>query len=200
MKFELRAQDRRALFGLAGALGLYLLISEVALPVYDALQSGASSVSQKEDELRKYRRAFASRDHYTQLLAQAKKSVAEAEGRLVRGDNPSLASVELQTIVEEAAKKVNITLGQRNMTAAKKKDEFFNEITMTLSFEGTVNQLTSLLSEVRNAPKVLTVKTLQIAPVNPVQEAPLKGELKKTVRVTLTVAALLAAPIVAPKG
>ena len=200
MKFEFRERDKRALLGLGLALGLYLTAAELALPLYDRITAAAATVPQKEDDLRKYRRALVSKDHYKQLLEQAKKSVAEGEQRLVRGDNPSLAEVELQTIVEEAADKINIPLGQRSVSAPKKKDEFFNEITMSLSFESTLNQLASFLAEMRSAPKVVTVRSMQVSPLQAATELPSKGELKKTVRVNLTVSALLAAREAPPKG
>jgi hypothetical protein len=188
------------LIGLGLALGLYLMADQIVFPVYDRVKAGAETVSEKEDELRKYRRALLNKQRYTQLLEQAQKSVAEGESRLIRGDNPSLAQVELQTIVEEAAKKINITLGQRNVTAAKKKDQYFNETTMTISFESTLNQLTSFLGEMRTSPKFVSVRTLQVSPVQPASEPPARGELKKTVKVSMTIAALLPVPPVAGKG
>jgi hypothetical protein len=198
MKIEIRERDRRALIGLSLAVGLYLLATMVAFPAYDSLVSAADEASAKEEQLRKYRRALVRKGHYTQLLDQARKNMTDAEARLIRGDNASLASVELQNIVEEAAKKVGIPLGQRNMSTARKKDAFFNEITMTLSFESTPNQLTMFLSEIRTSPKFITVRNAQVAPVQVLQEAPKKGEFLKTIRANLTLAAILAAPAAPP--
>ncbi len=205
MKVVLRGGEKRAGIVLASAVGVYLLASHVVMPAWDELHDKSSAVEEKEDQLKRFRRALSAKDHYVQLLEQARKSIAEGEGRLIRGDNPSLASVELQTIVEDAAKKLNITLGPRSITAAKRRDEYFNEITITFSFEGTPNQMSSMLAELRGAPKFVTVRSLQVAPVSTAQEAPPpKGDLKKTVRVNLTVAGLLASPPVvtpaAPKG
>jgi Tfp pilus assembly protein PilO len=199
MNLELRGGEKRAGIALAVAIGIYLVVSQLAVPAWDSMREKASAVSEKEDQLRRYRRALAAKDRYAQLLAQVKQSTAEGEARLIRGDNPSLASVELQTIVEDAAKKLNIPLGPRSVTAAKRKDDYFNEITMTLSFEGTPNQMTSLLSEFRSSPKFVTIKSVQVTPLSTAQEAPAKGEVKKTVRVNLIVAGLLAAPAVVPK-
>lgn len=200
MRFQFRDRDKRAVLGLTLAIGAYMLIADVALPAFDEIKQRADTVAQKEDELRRYRRALISKDHYSQLLQQAQKSTAEGEARLIRGDNASLASVELQTIVEESAKKVGIILAQRNMTPPRKKDDYFNEIAMTLSFESTPNQLTSFLAELRLAPKFLVVKSLQASPVTAANEPPAKGELQKTVKANLTVAAVLSSPPVAPKG
>ena len=200
LKIEIRERDRRALIGLGAAAGLYVLLSMVVFPAYDNLRTAAEDASVKEEQLMKYRRAQIRKGHYTQLLDQARKNVNDAESRLIRGDNASLASVELQNIIEEAAKKVEIPLGQRNMSTAKKKDQFFNEIAMTLSFESTPNQLTMFLSEIRNAPKFIADRNAQIAPVQVLQEAPKKGDFEKTVRVSLTIAALLASPVQEKKG
>ena len=194
MKVEIRQRDRRALIGLGLAIGVYVLLAMLAFPAFDSLKSSAAEASEKEQQLMKYKRALIRKGHYSQLLESARKNMTEAEARLIRGDNASLASVELQNIVEEAAKKVEIPLGQRNMSTAKKKDQFFNEITMTLSFESTPNQLTMFLSELRSAPKFLTVRNAQVAPVQILQEAPKKGDFQKTVRVSLTIAAILASP------
>jgi hypothetical protein len=199
MNLALRGGEKRAGIALAAAIGIYLVVSQLAIPAWDTMRETASAVSEKEDQLRRYRRALAAKDRYATLLEQVRKSTAEGEGRLIRGDNPSLASVELQTLIEDAAKKLNIPLGPRSVTTAKRKDDYFNEITMTFSFEGTPNQMTSLLGEFRAAPKFVTIKSVQVTPLSTVQEAPTKGELKKTVRVNMTVAGLLAAPAVAPK-
>lgn len=196
MKIDLRG-NKKPLIALAVAVSGYLLISQLVLPQYDALRERSSSVAEKEDQLRRYRRALVSKDQYARLLERAAKSVGEGEARLIRGDNPSLASVELQTIVEEAAKKLNIPLGPRTMTPAKRKDEHFNEITMTFSFESTLNQMTSFLGELRASPKFVTVRNLQVVPVESAQEPPVRGGLKKTVKVNLTLSGVLLTPSVA---
>ena len=199
MKFEIRERDRRALVGLGAGLAAYVLLSMVILPAFDRLNTASEGAGEKEEQLMKYRRAVIRKGHYAQLLDQARKNMTEAESRLIRGDNASLAAVELQNIVEEAAKKVEIPLSQRSVSTAKKKDQFFNEITMTLSFESTPNQLTMFLSELRNASKFVTVRNSTVAPLQVLQEAPKKGDFEKRIRVSLTLAALLAGPIRPPE-
>src|SRR5262249_37177448 len=129
--------------------------------------------------------------HYTEQLQQARKNVAEAETRFIRGDNPTLAAVELQTIVEEAAKKVSLELSQRNVSPARKKDDFFNEITMTLAVEATPAQVFGFLAEIRNAPKYIIVRSAQIAPAQILAEPPKKGDFLKVVRANITIAAAI---------
>ena len=195
MKVNLREKDRRALLILGLAAGIYVLLSYVFLPVFDKLTLPPSRVSESEEQLKKYRRALIRKGHYTEQLQQARKSVAEAEARFIRGDNPTLASVELQTIVEEAAKKVSLELGQRNVSPARKKDDSFNEITMTLALEATPSQIFGFLAELRNAPKYITVRSAQIAPAQILAEPPKKGDFVKVIRANVTIAAAIPVPV-----
>ena len=122
------------------------------------------------------------------------RRVEEGEALLLRGDNPSLASAELQAVIEEVAEATGIELGQRNMSAARQKDEFFNEITMSLGFECTPGQLVAFLEQLRGSEKLRAVRSIQIAPLSVVDEVSEGMEVLKDVRVNLTVGAVLASP------
>jgi len=194
MKFEIRERDRRAVLMLLAAGGLYVVLSFGLLPAFDSLKAAATGTSDKEQQLSKYRRALVRKGNYTQLLEQARKNMAADEALFIRGDNPSLAAVELQTIVEGAAGKSGLALNQRNISAARKKDDVFNEITMTVAIDGTPSQISSFLSELRSAPKFLVVRSLQLAPTEVLHEAPPKGGFKKMLRANLTISGLLPVP------
>jgi len=121
MKIEIKTRDRRALFGLGAALLLYLVVSYAVLPVFDRLQSASRTESEKEEQLRKYRRALVRKGHYAKLLDQARKSVSDAEAQLIRGDNPSLASVEFQNVVDSAASKSGVGIAQKKCLSCAKE-------------------------------------------------------------------------------
>jgi len=194
MKFEIRERDRRAVLILLSAVGLYVILSFGLLPAFDSLREAAGGTSDKEQQLSKYRRALVRKGNYAQLLEQARKNMAADQALFIRGDNPSLAAVELQTIVEAVAGKTGLTLNQRNISAARKKDDFFNEITMTVALDATPLQISSFLSELRNAPKFVVVRSLQLAPTEVLQEAPPKGGFKKVLRANLTISGILPVP------
>ena len=188
---ELQSRDRRALVLLASAIAVYFFFTEVGFPIYDELAAGEESALAKEDQLRRYRRAVIRKADYGQLLEDARQRVAEGEARLIRGDNAALASAELQTIVEEAAERTGIELGQRNMSPARQKDNFFNEITMTLGFECTPVQFVAFLSALRDQEKFVTVLTVQATPLRAVDQMPAENELTKDLRIDLTLGAVL---------
>ena len=195
MRLEIRGSNRRAFFLLAASAAVYVVVSFGLLPAYDTLTTGSSTAAEKEQQLSKYRRALIRKGNYTQLLDQVRKNVATDEARFIRGDNPTLAAVELQTIVEAAAQKSSIELSQRSVSAARKRDDFFNEILMTVSVEGTPTQIFGFLAEIRNAPKFVTVRNAQVTPSEVLHAPPPKGDYKKTTRANFTIAAPLPVPV-----
>jgi hypothetical protein len=195
MKLELRDRDRRAILLLVAASAVYGIVSFAVLPAFDRLKDSSTGVADKEQQLKKYRRAVIRKGHYTQLLEEARTNVAAAEARLIPGDNPTLASVQLQTIVEDAAKKVGLDLPQRNVTPARKKDDSFNEITMTLVLDATPAQIFGFMAELRNAPKFVIVRNVQVAPAQVLMQPPPKGDFMKTVHANVTLAAPIPAPL-----
>jgi Tfp pilus assembly protein PilO len=190
MSLEMNARNRRALLGLGLALVVYGLLRFVAFPIQDRLGAAAETAAQKQDELRRFRRAQMRKGQYAQLTElQAKKS-KEAESVLLSAANPSLVSAELQSLVEAAGMKAGITFVQRNVGTPKRLNEFYGEFTITVGFDSTPGQLTMFLSDLRAAPKFITVRSLQVSPVQPVQEIPKGVDLSKNVHVTMTLAAL----------
>lgn len=180
-------------------VAIYFFCTQVGFPIYDELTAAADTVLEREDQLRRYRRAVVRKANYVELLVDASQRVQEGEALLIRGDNPSLASAELQSIVEQVVELTGIELGQRNISAARQKDEFFNEITMTLGFESTPGQLVAFLEQLRGLEKLVTVRSIQISPLQAMDDVPEGEALVKDVRVSLTVGAVLAsAPVAEP--
>jgi len=200
MTMELQTRDRRALVLLATALAVYLFMAEVGFPFYDEFASAEESALEKEDQLRRYRRALVRKADYGQLLEDARLRVTEGEARLIRGDNPALASAALQTIVEAAAEQIGIELGQRTMAPPSRKDDFFDEITMTLAFECTPGQLVGFLSELRAAERFISLRSFEASPVRAVDEPSTELEMTKDLRVNLTVGAVLARVLPVPSS
>jgi hypothetical protein len=123
------------------------------------------------------------------LIAQVQKQAEQAETRVIRAANPSLAAVELQSLVEASAQKFNISLLQRNVAPPAPSADPLREITMSVSFEGSPAQLVSFLSELRAAPKAVRVLTMTVNPIQVAQEAPKSGKFSKNVRVVMSLGA-----------
>jgi Tfp pilus assembly protein PilO len=200
MKLAIRPRDRRALAILVLALGIYGLAEWVILPAYDRLAGAQTLARDKENQLRRYRRAMLRKGQYADLLKVADERVTRSDSAVIAASNLSLVSAELQSLIEGAGNKVGLMAGQRMIGTPKRLNDFYAELPMTLNFESTPGQLVSFLSELHALPRFVTIRTLQVGPVMAVLEAPKGTDLTKNVRVNVTVSALTSADLVKPAG
>ena len=196
MKLEIRPQDRRSLIFLALALAVFGLANWVVLPLYDRMGEAREMSADKEKQLRRYRRAELRKGQYAELLKIANERIAKSESVVIAASNLSLASAELQSLIEGAGNRVGLMIGQRLVGAPRRLNDLYAEAPMTLTFESTPGQLVSFLNELRALPRFVTVRSLQVSPIAAVFEAPKGGDLTKNVRVNVTLAALIPAGLV----
>jgi hypothetical protein len=186
MSVRINPRDRRALIGLALAIVVYVALAELALPAWDRLRDAPRIAGEREAELERYKMALLRRDRYEELELFARERRREFDGLSIRAESTSLASVQLQSIVESAATGLGVTLDQRSMIAPRSLDDFFGETAMAVTFECTPNQLASLLAAFEGSETLLTVRRLDVQPV----EFDGRNQTKK-LRVSLTVGALI---------
>jgi hypothetical protein len=185
-------RNRRALVILGVAVVLYLASSQGLLPLYDQMRAASGNVADKTEELRKYRRELSHRGNYEALKTDARKKLDDLKTRFFTSD--AAGTTELQRIVEEGAKTVGVDLMQRSTTQPRKIDELTSEINLTTTFEATPNQFVAFLNQLRSAPKIVNVRNAQVDPVQIVYNAPGAGEVRKNLRVNLTITGVALAP------
>jgi Tfp pilus assembly protein PilO len=200
MTLKIKPRERRALLLLVLALAVYEFANALVLPAYDRIAAGHDLAVEKESQLKKYRRTQLRKGQYEALLKTAAARVTQGESVLLSGTNPAAASAELQSLVEGAASKIGVVVGQRAMGSPKRLNDFYSELSMTLSFDSTPGQVVSFLSELRSLPRFVAVRSLQISPIEPVLEAPKGMSISKNVRVSMTVYSLAAADIAKPQS
>ncbi len=200
MKIQVKPRDRRALILMVLALAVYEFATAVILPAYDKLAAAQDAVSQKETELRRYRRAQLRKGQYGDLLKVTGDRVAKSEVAVILAANSSSASAQLQSVIEDAASKTGLALGQRTIGSVKRLNDFYAELPVTLAFDSTPGQLVAFLTELQRGPRFLTVRSLQVTPLEAPLEAPKGVALSKNVRVNMTVVSLTGAEIVKNEG
>jgi Tfp pilus assembly protein PilO len=200
MKFEIRQRDKRAFILLGLALTIYLAADWLVLPAYDRLTAAADLVADKESQLKRYRRAELRKGQYEELLKSANEHLTKSESSLIPAANLSLASAEMQSLVEGAANKVGLMPGLRLMGNGRRVNDVYAELPMTMTFESTPTQLVSFINELHSLPRFFTVRSLQITPLTPVVEAPKGSDLTKAVRVSMAVSGFTSADLVKPQG
>ena len=119
MKIRIRDRDRRALIGLALAVALYAVTVELVLPQWDRLREAPELAANSESQLQRYRRAILRQGRYEELEGVVAARDGEFESLLnFAADSESLASVELQSIVESVAADFGVVFGERNIYRA----------------------------------------------------------------------------------
>ena len=200
MKLQMKPRDRRALIILALALIIYEVGTALVLPAYDKLAAARDQASEKESELRRYRRAQLRKGQYGDLLKTTADRVTKSESAVIAAASAPLASAQLQSMIEEAAGKTGLMLGQRTIGTAKRLNDFYAELPITLSFDSTPGQLVTFLSELRRGPRFLTVRSLQVSPLEAFAEAPKGLAVSKTIRASMTVVSLTTADTLKTAG
>jgi type II secretory pathway component PulM len=180
------ARNRRALLLLGLAVIVYVAVSAVLLPLYDEWRRAPAQVAEMEDLLRKYRSELSHRGNYDALKSDTRKKLDELRTHFFTTD--AAGAAELQKLVEDSARQAGVDLTQRTATQTKRVDDALSEISMSTTFEATLNQVVAFLNQLRATPKLVNVRIAQIDPTQIAYEPPKQGELKKSVRVSLTIA------------
>ncbi len=186
MTLSASQRNRRALVLLGAAVAVYLLAVLVVFPAYDELKAAPAIVADKTEQLRKYRRELSHRGNYEKLRTDASNQIKEARGHFFSNDTAGAA--EFQKMVEDTARATGIDLMQRTLGDIRKTGEVASEIAMTVTFESTPNQFVNFLSQLQSASKIVNVRSAQADPIQVAFELPKNGDLKKTLRVNLTLA------------
>ncbi|MBI4474840.1 MAG: type 4a pilus biogenesis protein PilO [Acidobacteria bacterium] len=200
MKIQIRQRDRRALVMLSLALLVYGLAEIVVFPAYDRMKAASEAAVDKENQVRRYRRAELRQGQYADLLKSAAENASKSESVVIAAASLPLASAELQSLIEAAGNKVGLMVSQRMIGAPRRLNDFYAELPMTLSFESTPGQLVSFLVELRLLPRFVTVRSLQVTPTEPLFEAPKGTDVTKHVRITMTVSSLSSITLVKPES
>jgi Tfp pilus assembly protein PilO len=193
-------ENRRLIIALMVGLGIYLTVSELVFPFYDRQQAAIQTVGEKEDQLRKYRRALVRKGNHANLIQDSQKNLAELETHFIGSGRDLKSSSELQSIVEQVAGKVGVALTQRSVAEPKKKDNWLSETSMMLVFECQPAQLAQFLAELHNNPKCLNITSLQVTPAETLLAAPKDGSVQKNLRINMTVTAPSLIPNKSRKG
>jgi Tfp pilus assembly protein PilO len=192
----MKPRDRKALILLGLALVIYVVANTIVLPAYDRIAAAKDLAADKENQVRRYRRAELRKGQYADLLRTTADRVTKSESVVITAPNLSLVSAEFQSLVEDAANKVGLVVGQRTIGAAKPINEFYAELPITISFESTPGQLVSFLNEIRNVPRFITVNSLQISPTDAVVDPPKGMAVSKNIRASMTLYSLIPATTV----
>ena len=118
------------------------------------------SIEIKSILLERYRLVAAQKDHAATELGALKEKLADAEGKLLKGDTPTLASVELQTIMEETAKLRGVGIKRVN-TLKPEENGDYHKVFVEITFSSDITALVDFLYDIEYNSKALVIKELK---------------------------------------
>ncbi len=175
-------RDRKALLALAAALALWLVLRFLAFPAWDRWQQERAELPLREAALTKYRAALAVAASHPEMAAALQNRLQEAEGGLLPGSTPALASADLQDAVKQIASGLEIELRSSSFLPVQPDPSGYAQVPLGLQFECRLEQLATLLSQLQSGPKIVTIPRLTVQS---------SGGADKRITVSMTVAGVM---------
>ena len=155
-------RDRRALGVLAGALTLWLVLRFLVLPAWDRWQQERAQLPLREAALTRYRAALAVAASQPEMADLLQNRLQEAEGGLLQGETPALASAELQDAVKQIASTQQIELRSSSFLAVQPDANGYAQVPLGLQFDCRLEQLVGLLSQLQSGQKIVAIPRLVV--------------------------------------
>lgn len=154
-------------------------------------QSLSRSVELKKRMLRGQRETLGREEVYKARLDQYKKQLDQDMTRLLPGDNPSLASADLQKIIKDFADRSGVEVTQRNIMQEKRIQDLVNKVTVRMETNCSPEQLVQFLTLIKNHEKLLNVDEMTISSVRNIR--------RMETRTSLVISGYIALPPEEPK-
>ena len=183
MKFS--ARERNILI-----VGGVVLLASIGVYFGDQLVPGrsgqAGELDLKKKKLAQYREMVALEGNYKARLEQYRQRLLADQGRLLPGDNPSIASAELQKLLTDLASQSGVDVTRKNIQRETKLQDNIVKISVQIETNCGLDQLVQFLSAVENYEKFLTVDTLNITSF--------RIQKRYDIRPSLTISGLILVP------
>jgi type II secretory pathway component PulM len=196
LKEQLAALERlspwRRRLVLAGATlaGVLLIWVLVVSPLLDLKEAWSRKLQERQLLLAKYQALKRDQAAVAQALKDLKQAVGQAEGALLSGGNPAVASADLQEILKNLTKALGVQVTSTKVLPAQESGAYLHipvEVQLSLS----TDQLVNLLYRLENHQKLLLVTQLEINAPRRARGRPGAGAEVAPLRAVLVVEGLI---------
>ena len=158
---NLSERDKKTLLIGAVAVCLFLLFKFVFFPLSDRMVSRDESIAVKKHLLEKYEKALKNRPKLALKRDKMKAKIEGDEKRFLPGDNPSIASAKLQTILEGITRKGQATLKSVKTIKAERIGDYLR-VGVEITFISDLRSLSNLLYELEHHEISLSIVALNV--------------------------------------
>jgi Tfp pilus assembly protein PilO len=164
---------------IAAVAVFYVLTSQLPSP-----GSLSETVELKKKMLLRQRDTLNREEAYKVRLEQYKKHLQDDMTRLLPGDNPNVASAELQKILKDFADANGVEIIQMNVLPEKSAEEKISRVSVRIETTCALDQLVPFLTDIENYSKLLTVDEFMVTSF--------MSQKKPVIRPSLTVSGFIA--------
>ena len=183
---RLRIDKKRKYLLIAGAVLLFIALLYRFSPGLRVGETTAE-IALKERKLAKYHKTLREKKDMEARLASLNRALGRLESRLLTGDTPALAAVDIQNLLNGIAGRSAIDIKTMRVLKPEDEDEAkYIVIPVQFSITSTVRQLKEVLYRIESSPEYLTIRKIRIHAA--------KSREPEQIQSTLTVAGLMRKP------
>lgn len=177
----------RKIILIAGAILLLLGGIYRFWPAMAAAVSVSDEIALKQEHVEKYRRIAARRDQVVAENAAIKRQFRQMEKRLLTGETPSLAAVEIQNILNAIAEAGNIKFStMRVMKSVESDSADYVRVPVQFAMNADISQLKDVVYQIETAPQLLVISEMSVRQI--------RSKDNQQIQALITVEGVMAAP------
>lgn len=141
-----------------GLVSFYLLILK---PISIKHTRTLDKIEKKESLLYRYKAILEQKDQLKKRITFVKNESEKLDKFLLTGNKPSIATSELQVLLENIAKKTNVTV--KNITNKRPHEKgIFFQIPLEIAIESTLRELKDVIYHIENLDKLILIRKINI--------------------------------------
>jgi hypothetical protein len=161
LKFDI-SKKRKYLF-MGGGLLLLLGVLYRFFPTIHDLKPADSEIILKKQQIAKYRQKIQKRKNLESRLTALNRHLRQSESGLLAGETPALAAVDVQNILSDITRKIDIEIKtMRVIKSIDLKNMNYVSIPVQFTLKSTVRQLKDLLYQIETSNKFLIINNMKI--------------------------------------
>jgi Tfp pilus assembly protein PilO len=171
----------RKIILLFGAVILFAgLLYRYSPEIMGNFSSLSEEIELKKKKLFQSRKILEERNALESRLVSLNRALERGENRLLTGETPALAAVDIQNTLNKMAGKIEVQISSmRVLKPEKKEEDFYLTIPVQFTLQSNIRQLKEVVYEIEASSKILRIKEIRIRA--------LRGKDKDQIQSTLTV-------------
>jgi type II secretory pathway component PulM len=158
---KLPPRQRLLVLGGAGVILVVLAYVLVISPLLDLKDSWALELDKKVMLLEKYKALERDKQGVNRAYQNLQKTLAQAEGQLLVGTNPAVASADLQEILKNLTRTLGVQVNSTKVLPPQESGAYL-EVPIEVQMSCTIDQLVMMLYRLEHHEKLLVITELDI--------------------------------------